>query len=79
MLKHQKSLIKIIIVLASAAHILKLERYRDGPWPLRKDDMQIREAFHKKKKKGHNKELWISLLLSICSGIFNYVRKKKEV
>jgi len=29
-------------VLASAVHILKLERYRD----LRKDDTQIREAFH---------------------------------
>ena len=37
-------------VLASAAHILKLERYRKDQkrlaWPLRKDDTQIREAFH---------------------------------
>ena len=34
-------------MLASAAHILKLERYREElAWPLRKDDTHIHEAFH---------------------------------
>lgn len=34
-----------VAVLASAAHIPKLERQRDLAWPLRKNDTQIREAF----------------------------------
>ena len=34
-------------MLSSAAHILKLEQIQRGlAWPLRKDDTQIREAFH---------------------------------
>ena len=35
------------LVLASAAHILKIGTIqRRLAWPLRKDDTQIREAFH---------------------------------
>ena len=35
------------MVLASAAHILKIGTIqRRLAWPLRKDDTQIREAFH---------------------------------
>jgi hypothetical protein len=35
------------VMLASAAHILKLEQYReDYHGPLHKIDMQIREVFH---------------------------------
>ena len=34
-------------MLASAAHILKIvTKQRRLAWPLRKDDTQIREAFH---------------------------------
>ena len=34
-------------MLALAAHILKLEQYReDKLWPLHKDETQIREVFH---------------------------------
>lgn len=41
-----------------AAPILKLERYRLA-WPLRKDDTQIREVFHiKKKRKKERKYTW---------------------
>ena len=41
----EKYVSKQNIVLTSAAHVLKLERYRED-WPLCKEDTQIREAFH---------------------------------
>ena len=41
------SILKSRDVLASAAHILKIGTIqRRLAWPLRKDDTQIREAFH---------------------------------
>ena len=48
------------LVLASAAHILKIGTIqRRLAWPLRKDDMQIREAFHIKKNNNNNLVLLI--------------------
>ena len=52
-------------MLSSAAHILKLEQIQRGlAWPLRKDDTQIREAFHIKKKKNPG-EIKVKLYYSI--------------
>lgn len=43
-----------ILVLTSTAHILKLNDTEKINMPLRKDDMQVREAFHIfKRKKNH--------------------------
>ena len=51
-------------------------------WPLRKDDTQIREVFHKKKKKGQKergnwgKNPYLCLFPEVLCSVTNYRRKE---